>query len=137
MYDNIYKDYKINSDTVYFSYFNNDIVYDLDLIRYSVALKVYGRKCRVASEFLVSNQLFTQRKLGALDYDTFLNQYQALILNRLNPHKMYEKYKGTVLLCHEIDECHRFQIKSWLESYGYPCIELPNQYQLKEGISYT
>lgn len=47
--------------------------------------------------------------------------YRKLILNKLNPEKIYKELDGKVLLCYEKpgDFCHRHLIAQWLCEHGF------------------
>jgi len=65
------------------------------------------------------------KKDGNKEYYT--EQYYSLILSKLDPKKVYEDLKDSVLLCYEKsgDFCHRRLVAKWIETaLGIPVEEV-------------
>lgn len=52
--------------------------------------------------------------------------YVKMILNKLNPQEIFDKYNNKIFLCFEksCDFCHRHIVASWLKYHGFECEEL-------------
>jgi len=59
------------------------------------------------------------------DQKLYTERFNKEVLNKLNPLKVYEDLKDSVLLCYEDGFCHRFLVAKWIEiNLGYKVIEL-------------
>ena len=120
---------RLKDDTVYFSYFgffNKREVRDLDVEnrRVSVARKTYGFKGNTATQLLVPEDLFNSYKSGEISLNDLKMKYFREVLMKLDPKEIFNTYKGNILLCHEIEGCHREVINLWLKAQGYKTKEL-------------
>lgn len=102
---------------VYLSYFNNPRVKKSKRNKYSIALYQFVEMPK-ASELLVPARLFKKYKNREISFEELCVQYYLLVLNRLNPVEIGEKYSEAILCCHEVKKCHRVMIAHWLNENG-------------------
>lgn len=116
---------ELDNETVYFSYFNNRKTRQLNLKRLSIANSCFENDIEVYKDLLVPLDLFKDYKQEKITLEQLFSKYLIRVLLNLNPEKVFNDCKGKVLVCHEVEGCHREMVKIWLEQSGYKCIELP------------
>lgn len=116
---------EIDNNTVYLSYYNNKKTRSLPLERISISLSTYEKDIKVDKDLAPPYSSFQAYKGGLISFEELIDDFIQMKLMKLNPEEIFKKYKGRVLLCHEVEDCHRFVVKEWLETHGYKCIELP------------
>jgi len=110
---------------IYFSYFNNRKTRALGLERISVALHSFEVGVKVANELCVPKEDFIKYKQGTIDFNMLMLKYYEKVISKLDLDNEYNKYDGKVLLCHEVDICHRRFLMQCFIDAGHECIELP------------
>lgn len=60
---------------------------------------------------------YKQSDQGAAAQDAYIAMYHKLVLDRLDPAKIYDDLKYSVLLCYEASDkfCHRYLVAEWLQ----------------------
>lgn len=81
-----------------------------------------------ALELAPTAKLLMDHKNGLITNEQYIERYKKETLSKLNPIDVYNKYKGSALLCFEKPEdfCHREIVADWLKEAGYKINELPN-----------
>ena len=81
---------------------------------------------RHAKEFAPPWDLVQAWKSQEIGLDEFRSEYRRRVLDKLNVHEMYLKYKGYILACFEKDAsiCHRTFIAEWFRQGGYEVEEM-------------
>lgn len=116
---------ELEDNVVYFSYYNNRKTRNLPLKRVSISISCYEKDIEVEPRLTPPSISFSKYRRNEISFNELILDFKNNKLAFLDPEDIYKKYRGCVLLCHEVEQCHRFAVKEWLESFGYKCIELP------------
>ena len=68
------------------------------------------------------------------DMNQYIKSYTSLILDKLNPEKVYNDLNNKIILCYErpTDFCHRHLVSIWLNQHNFECREFNVSNQLHQ-----
>jgi hypothetical protein len=87
--------------------------------------KWWGDKRRYLS--LAPSPSLLGRSKAGLPWQSYIEEYKREVLGKLDPEKVYEDLKDSIILCWEKPEenCHRHLVAEWIEkALGVKVIEL-------------
>ena len=98
---------------IYVSYFNSRLVRLSRRKKYSIALKAFT-PIESATELLLRPADFFKYRNNTINLDELKKLYRLNVLDKLEPNSIKTLYDECILLCHEVEGCHREELLTWL-----------------------